>query len=180
MRFLTPIIACDGMRAPQQFVDWLTSHEHKDPVYGWVYRYHSRSDAHSIALCQFVLKDLLAHCPAMRKDALANKIVYGINARHTFPNGKKKTLDLAIGTVGGDHGIYPFCKCHPGGKDQPRSSILRSQDRNDGTWQVATSRLRRAWFIPRDRSPGRPRSDSGGNHRGEHCPDVHLPIAAKK
>jgi hypothetical protein len=35
----------------------------------------------------------------MRKDALANEIVYGINARHTFPNGKKKTLDLAIGTA---------------------------------------------------------------------------------
>jgi hypothetical protein len=25
--------------------------------------------------------------------------VYGVNARHTFPNGKKKTLDLAIGTA---------------------------------------------------------------------------------
>ncbi|MBI3836541.1 MAG: hypothetical protein HY288_01230 [Planctomycetia bacterium] len=35
----------------------------------------------------------------MAKNALANKIVYGINAKHTFPNGKKKTLDLAIGTT---------------------------------------------------------------------------------
>jgi len=30
---------------------------------------------------------------------MADKIVYGINAKHTFPNGKKKTLDLAIVTV---------------------------------------------------------------------------------
>ena len=29
---------------------------------------------------------------------MADRIVYGINARHVFPNGKKKTLDLAIGT----------------------------------------------------------------------------------
>lgn len=87
------------MGAPQQFTDWLTRHEHRDPVYGWTYRYHSRSDAHSIALCGFVLEDLLAACPALKAAALADKVVYGINARHTFPNGKKKTLDLAIGTT---------------------------------------------------------------------------------
>ena len=87
------------MSAPQQFTEWLTAHEHRDPVYGWVYRYHSRSDAHSIALCGFVLEDLLTACPLIKKDALAGKIIYGINARHIFPNGKKKTLDLAIGTA---------------------------------------------------------------------------------
>jgi hypothetical protein len=86
------------MGAPENFVAWLTAHEHKDPRYGWVYRYHSRSDAHSIALCKLILEDLLHQCPELARDALANKIVYGINARHTFPNGKKKTLDLAIGT----------------------------------------------------------------------------------
>jgi hypothetical protein len=86
------------MGAPEDLTNWLTSHEHKDPVYGWVYRYHSRSDAHSVALCGFILKDLVAACPRLREQALANKIIYGINARHTFPNGKKKTLDLAIGS----------------------------------------------------------------------------------
>ncbi len=45
------------------------------------------------------MEDLLRACPALSKDALADKIVYGINARHTFPNGKNKTLDLAIGTT---------------------------------------------------------------------------------
>jgi hypothetical protein len=86
------------MGAPKHFADWLTSHKHPDPVYGWVYRYHSRSDAHSIALCKLVLRDIVEACHQVREHALADKIVYGINAKHTFPNGKKKTLDLAIGT----------------------------------------------------------------------------------
>ena len=87
------------MSAPQQFAAWLTEHEHKDPRYCWVYHYHSRSDAHSIALCKLILEDLLLACPPLKVQSLANKIVYGINARHVFPNGKKKTLDLAIGTI---------------------------------------------------------------------------------
>ena len=87
------------MSAPASFAAWLTKHEHKDPKYGWVYHYHSRSDAHSIALCTLILEDLLAACSELRADALADRIAYGINAKHTFPNGKKKTLDLAIGTV---------------------------------------------------------------------------------
>ncbi|MGD0897994.1 MAG: hypothetical protein ABR915_09155 [Thermoguttaceae bacterium] len=86
------------MDAPLDFAAWLTSHEHRDSVYGWVYRYHSRSDAHSIALCKLVLKDLIEACQPLRDHALADRVVYGINAKHTFPNGKKKTLDLAIGT----------------------------------------------------------------------------------
>jgi len=86
------------MDAPKDFAAWLTSHEHRDPLYGWVYRYHSRSDAHSIALCKLVLRDLLEACQPLRDHALADRVVYGINAKHTFPNGKRKTLDLAIGT----------------------------------------------------------------------------------
>jgi hypothetical protein len=39
------------MRAPEEFAIWLTAHEHKDPIFGWVYHYHPRSDAHSVALC---------------------------------------------------------------------------------------------------------------------------------
>jgi hypothetical protein len=57
------------------------------------------SDAHSIALCRFVLADLLAKSNELSRHALEDKIIYGINARHTFPNGKRKTLDLAIGTT---------------------------------------------------------------------------------
>ena len=52
-----------SMDAPDNFVAWLTAHEHLDPVYGWVYRYHSRSDAHSIALCKLIVADLVDACP---------------------------------------------------------------------------------------------------------------------
>ena len=104
------------MSAPESFASWLTAHEHKDPVYGWVYRYHSRSDAHSIALCKLILADLVRSCPALAKNALADKIVYGINARHTFPNGKKKTLDLAIGTPTEIHDPARFAETICAGK----------------------------------------------------------------
>jgi hypothetical protein len=87
------------MSAPESFAAWLAAHEHKDQVYGWVYRYHPRSDAHSIALCRLILEDLLRACPKLAADALADTVVYGINVKHVFPNGKKKTLDLAIGTA---------------------------------------------------------------------------------
>ncbi len=87
------------MSAPEELVAWFSKHEHKDKTYGWVYHYHSRSDAHSIALCKLILEDLLRACPALKNDSLAGKIVYGINAKHMFPNGKRKTLDLAIGTT---------------------------------------------------------------------------------
>lgn len=87
------------MSAPQKFVSWLTAHEHKDRKYGWLYHFHSRSDAHSIALCTYILEDLLLACPKLKEHALADQIAYGINAKHVFPNGKKKTLDLAIGTL---------------------------------------------------------------------------------
>lgn len=53
------------MSAPEEFAAWITKHEHKDKTYGWVYHYHSRSDAHSIALCTLVLEDLLRACPAL-------------------------------------------------------------------------------------------------------------------
>lgn len=86
------------MRAPEKFVEWMTQHEHIDKNYGWVYRYHPRSDAHSVAICEFVLSDLLDASATLRKDAEAGNVVYGINAKHQFPSGKKKTLDLAIGT----------------------------------------------------------------------------------
>ena len=87
------------MDAPQDFCDWLSSHEHPDPVYGWLYRYHPRERCASVGVCKLVLaRDLAEASDPFREHALADKIVYGINAKHIFPNGKKKTLDLAIGT----------------------------------------------------------------------------------
>lgn len=87
-----------SVQAPQKFAEWLAAHEHRDPVHGWAYRYHPRSDAHSIALCEYILQDLLAECPPLREQARDGRVVYGINYKYTFPlTGKKKTLDLATG-----------------------------------------------------------------------------------
>jgi hypothetical protein len=86
------------MLAPERFAEWLTQHEHVDRRLGLVYHYHSRSDAHSIALCEMILDDLLAACPALHAHAASEEIAYGVNLRHTWPNGKSKTIDLAIGT----------------------------------------------------------------------------------
>jgi len=85
------------MGAPENFAGWLDKHTHHDPKFGFIYKYHSRSDAHSIALCTFILADLLEKCAVLRDQAARNEIAYGINVRHTWPNGKRITVDLAIG-----------------------------------------------------------------------------------
>ena len=87
------------MNAPRRFAKWLSKNQHVDRRFGHVYRYHSRSDTHSIALCEEIVRDLLEHCPVLRNQALRGEVAYGINYEFTFPSGKKKTLDLAIGTA---------------------------------------------------------------------------------
>jgi hypothetical protein len=77
--------------------EWLTRHEHADRRLGRICRYHSRSDAHSIALCEFIVDDLLAACPPLRTQAARGDVCYGINLSHRWPQGKQKTIDLAIG-----------------------------------------------------------------------------------
>lgn len=85
------------MPAPQEFVSWLTNNRHRDPKYGHVYQYHSRSDSHSKALCEFVMLDLIVSSPLMRTHAASGEIAYGVNVEFVWPNGKSKTMDLAIG-----------------------------------------------------------------------------------
>src|SRR5581483_5116149 len=88
-----------SLTATKRLVRWLAKNEHHDRHYGYVYRYHPRSDAHSIALCRFILDDVLKHCLRLREHALAGRVVYGINYAHRWPqSGKTKTLDLAVGT----------------------------------------------------------------------------------
>jgi hypothetical protein len=62
-----------------------------------VYRYHPRSDEHSKRLCALILEDLQSVCPLLGKHLAAGDVVAGINATVQFPNGKSKTLDLAVG-----------------------------------------------------------------------------------
>ena len=86
------------MQGPARFARWMNDHQHKDRKTGRVYRYHSRSDAHSIALCEEILKDLLDTSLTLRKHAALGILSYEINCRFTWASsGKTKTLDLAIG-----------------------------------------------------------------------------------
>lgn len=62
-----------------------------------MYNYLPRSDSHSIALCRFIVQDLVLRSEIIREKARTGRIAYGLNVRHTFPNGKTKTLDFAIG-----------------------------------------------------------------------------------
>jgi hypothetical protein len=88
-----------GKMAPQKFARWMAKHEHRDPRYGFVYHYHPRSDAHSIALCRFILEDLLEHSAVLKEQTLAGCVVYGINYSYTWNHtGKTKSLDLAVGS----------------------------------------------------------------------------------
>jgi hypothetical protein len=87
----------------EEFVSWMTNNKHNDTKNGQIYRYHSRSDSHSKALCLLILQDIVNACPVLRDQAKAGKVVYGINLRHDWPVSKKtKTIDLAIGeSLGG-------------------------------------------------------------------------------
>src|SRR5258706_377930 len=91
------MLACESVRAPDRFVQWLSLHEHADKI--GTYRYHPRSDSHSKALCEFVLSDLLDDCPILEDQAANGSVVFGINAKYKWEaSGKQKTIDLAIGT----------------------------------------------------------------------------------
>lgn len=84
------------MLAPEKFAVWMSANVHRDN-YG-EYRYHPRSDAHSKQLCLSVLEDLLDNCRLIREQAERGTIVFGINLVVQSPSGKRKALDLAIGT----------------------------------------------------------------------------------
>ena len=88
------------MNAPGRFAAWLSSNAHRDRRFGYLYRYHPRSDVHSVMLCTFILEDLLEGCPILREQASRGEVGYGINVRHVWPTTQKsKTLDLAVGRL---------------------------------------------------------------------------------
>ena len=91
-------ISCRPMSALERFAAWMTNHEHRDRRLGHVYRYHPRSDAHSVSLCTLIMADLLERCPLLRSQAARRQVAYGINVGHQWQTtGKRKNLDLAIG-----------------------------------------------------------------------------------
>ena len=86
------------VNVPERYANWLSEHEHVDRRFGHVYRYHSRSDAHSIALCRFIMEDLVEHSRVLQTQIESEQVIWDINVRFQFPRSHKaKTLDLAIG-----------------------------------------------------------------------------------
>ena len=86
------------MSAPRRFAAWLSSNVHRDRRFGHLYRYHPRSDVHSVMLCTYIFEDLLERCSTLREQASRGEVGYGINVRHIWSTtGKAKTMDLAVG-----------------------------------------------------------------------------------
>ena len=90
------------MSAPERFAAWMAAYKPTDK-WGHAYHYHPRSDAHSKALCRFILEDLLERCAPLREQAARGLIAYGINVAHAWPDGKIKTHDLALGRPATPH-----------------------------------------------------------------------------
>jgi hypothetical protein len=78
-------------------VGWLAANQQISKTDGRLYNYHPRSNSHSLWLCRYIVADLLAHSETIRKKAQQGRIAFGLDVEHTFPNGKRKKLDLAIG-----------------------------------------------------------------------------------
>jgi len=96
------------MSAPEDLATWMATHEHKDKILPHIYRYHSRSDIHSVQLCEFIVRDLLRSSRDLRKQAALGDVAYRINVRHTWQaTGKSKALDLAIGVPADKEAISP-------------------------------------------------------------------------
>lgn len=89
------------MRALYRFVNWLATYTFVDrnnklPA-DLKLQYHSRSDKHSKILGEFIVDDLLDTCQVLRDQAAKGEVAFAINHTFTWPNGKAKTIDLALG-----------------------------------------------------------------------------------
>lgn len=105
---------------PQLFADWINQNRQVGKKCGHTYLYHSRSNTHSIALGRLIVNDLVANSRILREHAASGKIGYGLDLRHQWPNGKQKTLDLAIGTIDREATLYI-----PGGNIAEVSAVSR-------------------------------------------------------
>lgn len=83
------------------FVDWMRAYVFRDrnkrlPP-GTSIQYHPRSDEHSKKLGELIIQDLVAECSALSEHASHAQVAFAINHKFLWPNGKGKTLDLAVG-----------------------------------------------------------------------------------
>jgi hypothetical protein len=83
--------------ALSQFVDWLAANQQPSKTDGRIYNYHPRSNSHSLWLCRYIVNDLITRSEIIRTKAHQGRIAFGLDVEYTFPNGKRKKLDLVIG-----------------------------------------------------------------------------------
>ena len=83
--------------ALSQFVNWLATNQQISKTDGRFYNYHPRSNTHSLWLCRYIMMDLMVRSEIIQKKAHQGRIAFGLDVEHTFPTGKRKKLDLAIG-----------------------------------------------------------------------------------
>lgn len=88
-----------------QFVGWLASNQQLSKTDERYYNYLPRSSSHSLALCRFIVRDLVQSCASIGQKATEGRIAFGLNVNHTWPNGKTKNLDLTIGIPAGSIGL---------------------------------------------------------------------------
>jgi len=84
-------------QGPKRFCAWMTNNVQTCSKTQREYRYHPRSDAHSIAICVFVAADLLHGSAEIRAAARKENFAFAINSEFRFSDGKAKALDLAGG-----------------------------------------------------------------------------------
>jgi hypothetical protein len=73
------------MDAPHRLAEFLTEHG-----------YHPRSNAHSNALGEYILDDLVSNCPKIRKHAATGQLVYDINFE-IHAGASEWNIDLVLG-----------------------------------------------------------------------------------
>jgi hypothetical protein len=78
-------------------VDWLAVNQQASKTNGRLYNYHPRSNSHSLWLCRYIMQELVTRSEIIRKNARQGRIALGLDIEHTFQNGKRKKLELAIG-----------------------------------------------------------------------------------
>jgi hypothetical protein len=73
------------MAAPEKFVEHLRDHG-----------YHPRSNAHSNAVCEAVLRDLRSRCPKLAEDLARGRVAYDLNVKLQVGNNVWN-IDLVLG-----------------------------------------------------------------------------------
>lgn len=85
------------MMAPQRFANWMNGNTIYNEKTDRTYCYHSRSDSHSVRLCEFILQDLVDGSELIREHLAEGKIAFGINLLCRWERtDKQKNIDLAL------------------------------------------------------------------------------------